>query len=422
MVRKAIGRVTIIGRGHAAITASHAKTVELVSEQEIGPRATCVVAVGARVESGDLLELRGWIDLTLEAGGITDVIRGHANPASARGDRLVVRRGAAAVRDALLVEADKGAADLDRRLVAALTDPQATVTVRLAPAQDQRRGRGALIVSPGAPWTGSTSEPSRPAEVNLRSPLSAQDVELATSSLVDSAHVSLDANLAADRAALALVEAAWSEGHFVLAAEGLGPLPSALAVAGVDLSNVSRSRPACTGSPPGLDRTRCHLRRCGGPVGRGGTSDRRDREGDPERPGRGRARRGDGQHARHAVAGAGRIDRALAARTRRDRRGRAKREHVGWQQRRGPPPLHRGPGRGAGGSRRIDARGLRCASARDGHVAKGGLRSRARARRARTPSPGSPPRRSCCGSSRGPAAGPRWCDAPAPPPARGDAS
>ena len=45
MVTRAIGRVAIIGRGHAAITASHAKTVELVTEPEIGPRATCVVAV-----------------------------------------------------------------------------------------------------------------------------------------------------------------------------------------------------------------------------------------------------------------------------------------------------------------------------------------------------------------------------------------
>src|SRR5215212_1305962 len=92
MLTRAIGRVTIIGRGHAAITASHAKTVELVTEQEIGPRATCVAAVGARVDSGDLLALRGWIDLTIEAGGITDVVRAHANPAFAAGDRLVVRR------------------------------------------------------------------------------------------------------------------------------------------------------------------------------------------------------------------------------------------------------------------------------------------------------------------------------------------
>jgi uncharacterized protein len=239
MVTKAIGRVTIIGRGHAAITASHAKTVELVAEPEIGPRATCVAAVDSRVESGDLLGLRGWIDLTIEAGGMADVVRGHANPAFSPGDRLVVRRAPAPVRDALLVEADRGAADLDRRLVAALAHPGATVTVTLSPAQDERGGRGALIVSPGAPWSGPAAAPSRPVEMSLRSPLSPEDVEAVTRALDDAAHISLDANLAADPAAVALVQAAWNEGHHVLPADGLGPLASALAVAGVGLSSVS---------------------------------------------------------------------------------------------------------------------------------------------------------------------------------------
>jgi hypothetical protein len=239
MVTRAIGRVTIIGRGHAAITASHAKTVELVTEQEIGPRATCVAAVGAEVESGDLLELRGWIELTIEAGGVIDVVRGHANPAFAPGDRLVVRRGPAPVRDALLVEADKGASDLDPLLVAALKDPGATVTVSLSAAQDERGDRGALIVSPGAPWSTPGAAAARPADVSLRSPLSAEDLELAARSLDDATHVSVDANLAGDPAAASLVQAAWNGGHFVLAAEGLGALPSALAVAGVGLSNVN---------------------------------------------------------------------------------------------------------------------------------------------------------------------------------------
>jgi hypothetical protein len=239
MVTQAIGRVTIIGRGHAAITASHAKTVELAAEPEIGPRATCVAAVDARVESGDLLGLRGWIDLMIEAGGVTEVVRGHANPAFAPGDRLVVRQAPAPVLDALLVEADRGAADLDRRLVAALADPGATVTVTLSPAQDERGGRGALIVSPGAPWSSPAAAPSRPVEMSLRSPLSPEDVEAATHALDDAEYVSLDGNLAGDPAAVALVQAAWNGGHHVLPAAGLGPLPSALAVAGVDLSSVS---------------------------------------------------------------------------------------------------------------------------------------------------------------------------------------
>ena len=238
MVTRAIGRVTIIGRGHAAITALHTKTVELVTEPEIGPRATCVAAVGAQVESGELLGLRGWIDLMIEAGGVTDVVRAHANPAFEAGDRLVVRRAAAPVRDALLVEADKGASDLDPRLVAALKNPESTVAVRMSPARDERGGRGALLVSPGPPWSTRGQVATRPVDVNLRSPLSAEDIGLATRSLDDAAHIALDADLACDPAAIALVQAARSGGHFVLPSDRLEPLPSALAVAGVDLSNV----------------------------------------------------------------------------------------------------------------------------------------------------------------------------------------
>jgi uncharacterized protein len=238
MVTRAIGPVTIIGRGHAAITASHEKTVELLTEPEIGPRATCVVAVAAQVGGGDIADLRGWIDLTIEAGGVSDVVRAHANPAFAAGDRLVVRRASAPVRDALLVEADKGASDLNPGLVAALKDAGATVTVTLSPAAGEWPGRGALIVSPGAPWS-SRGAATRPDDLTLRSPLSPEDSELATRSLEDAAYISLDANLAGDPAAVSLIQAAWSGGHFVLPAGDLGPLPSALAVAGVDLSSVS---------------------------------------------------------------------------------------------------------------------------------------------------------------------------------------
>ena len=238
MVTQAIGRVTIIGRGHAAITASHAKTVELVTEPEIGSRATCVAAVGAHVESGDLLDLRGWIDLAIEADGVTDVVRAHANPAFAAGDRLVVRRNPVPVRDALLIDADKGASDLDPRLVAALREPGRAVTVSMSPAQDERASRGALVVSPGAPWSAPGAAATRPADMKLRSPLSAEDIELASRSLDVGAYLFLDANLARDPGAINLVQAAWSRGHFVLPADGLGPLPSALAVAGVGLSNV----------------------------------------------------------------------------------------------------------------------------------------------------------------------------------------
>jgi hypothetical protein len=120
-----------------------------------------------------------------------------------------------------------------------LKDPESTVTATLSPAQDERGRRGALIVSPGAPWSAPRAARIRPCDVSLSSPLSSENVEQADDALGDGAYVSLDAGLAGDPAAVNLIQSAWNGGHFVLPSEGLGPLPSALAVAGVDLSNVN---------------------------------------------------------------------------------------------------------------------------------------------------------------------------------------
>ena len=165
----------------------------------------------------------------------------------------------------------------------------------------------------------------------------------------------------------------------MLPAEGLGPLPSALAVAGVDLSSVSVVDLRALARRPGSIEPEATCVAVAVPVGRRRTGDRGDRDGDPRRPRRRRARRGHGQHGHHAVAGAGRIRRAIAARTLRDRRGGPQRERFGRGRRRRPPPPGGGAGRRAGGSRRAHARDLRGASARHGHVAKGGLRGRPRA-------------------------------------------
>ena len=373
MVRQAIGRVTIIGRGHAAITASHAKTVELVIEPEIGARATCVAAVGARVESGDLLDLRGWIDLTIEADGVSDVVRAHANPAFVAGHRLVVRREPAPVRDALLVEADRGAADLDPGLVAALKDARINghgdpVAGRGRAAKPRRAHRLARrsLERPGRGRTLGRREPAFTAEPGRRR---------AVHPVARGCRVRLPPGgprrrSGGDRSGAGRLErgplrpscrGAWAA-HVRARCGRDGPFER------------ERRGPARPGSPPRRDRAGGHLPRGERSIGRCGSSDRRDREGDPERPRRGRARCRDRHHADRAVAGAGWVGRAVAPWTLGDRGGWAERGCVrrGWL--RAPPPPGCGAGRGAGGSRCLDAGGVCGASARHGNVAQGGIR------------------------------------------------
>jgi 16S rRNA C1402 (ribose-2'-O) methylase RsmI len=139
--------VTIAGRGHAAIRGSHAKTLELISAAEITARATCVVGVAAETGRQDLAGFVGPVSIRLRAGGHEDVVHAVANPRFEPGDRLVVRRSRHASGETFAVDADRGAAGLDRGLVRALGTPGARleVTVRQEVAAGER-GAGLLTV------------------------------------------------------------------------------------------------------------------------------------------------------------------------------------------------------------------------------------------------------------------------------------
>lgn len=120
--------VVVVARGHPGITGRHVKTLELTAEPEITERASCVVGVAAKLPA-ELRSLRGQVRLTLAAGGFEAAVTGEVNPRYASAERLVVRRSDVLEPETYLINADAGAADLPRELVAALADPAAAVEV-----------------------------------------------------------------------------------------------------------------------------------------------------------------------------------------------------------------------------------------------------------------------------------------------------
>jgi hypothetical protein len=137
------------GRGHPAIRATHAKTLEFSGDPEITGRATCVVAVAAQALNDLPDGLAGPVRIGIRAGGHEATVRALANPGWRPGGTAVVRRSRNRRPDTLATEADLVAADLPRPLVAALADPaiEVEVTVERAPARPD--GRTALILM----WT-----------------------------------------------------------------------------------------------------------------------------------------------------------------------------------------------------------------------------------------------------------------------------
>lgn len=124
--------VVLRARGHARITATHAKTFELSADDAIGREASCVIGVGVRGDWDALGGLMGPVAIVVEAGGHKQTIHAEASPFWTRGHGLVVRKSGFRSDDTLAIDADTAAADLDRSLVAALADAdcELTVTVR----------------------------------------------------------------------------------------------------------------------------------------------------------------------------------------------------------------------------------------------------------------------------------------------------
>jgi 16S rRNA C1402 (ribose-2'-O) methylase RsmI len=139
--------VTFGGRGHAAIRGTHAKTLELIRAADISARATCVVGVAVEAASEDLAGFVGPVSIRLRAGGHEDVVHAVANPRFQPGDRMVVRISGHRSGETFAVHADRGAAGLDRELVAALGRPgtRLEVTVRQEASVGQA-GAGLLTV------------------------------------------------------------------------------------------------------------------------------------------------------------------------------------------------------------------------------------------------------------------------------------
>ena len=137
--------VSFTCRGHPGIAGTHDKTLELTRAREVTRRATCVLGVASDHDDRGLLALRGRIEVTLECAGLRDSFAANLSPFFLGDDSLVFRRGPGLRGRTFAYDATKTAADVDRALVNALTDPDAElhVTVR---ATRRGRVRGVLFV------------------------------------------------------------------------------------------------------------------------------------------------------------------------------------------------------------------------------------------------------------------------------------
>ena len=120
---------TFAARGHRNIKATHRTTLEITKEANLTPRGDCIIAVGSEKGAADLnrelveaLKRGAEATLVIEAGGVTETVRGHGDPriTLTHPTDIVVRKSLYVDSRTLMVEADKSASDLSRELVEAL--------------------------------------------------------------------------------------------------------------------------------------------------------------------------------------------------------------------------------------------------------------------------------------------------------------
>ncbi|MGM0604395.1 MAG: DUF371 domain-containing protein [Halobacteriota archaeon] len=133
-------REVIHARGHEHVSADHASTFEVTTDDWLTPAGDCILAIEADRSPAAFDESfvdacgdpDATITATIEVGSRTETIRGRGHPDIAlTNDRSAVGRTSDYVDDrTIMVGADKAAADLDRELVAALADgAEVTLTV-----------------------------------------------------------------------------------------------------------------------------------------------------------------------------------------------------------------------------------------------------------------------------------------------------
>lgn len=122
--------LTLVARGHAAITASDGRTLELLESDEWANRDS-VIGYDLRFDPVALDRLRGRVLVQLQSDAATDQFEATISPLFHRGQPLLFRRDSAVRARSFAFLSSKAAADLARPLIDTLKRPGALLEITL---------------------------------------------------------------------------------------------------------------------------------------------------------------------------------------------------------------------------------------------------------------------------------------------------
>ena len=128
--------IHILCRGHAAITATDSRTLELIDAEEWANRDGAI-GYDAKFDPAALDGLRGRVLVELSCGEASDRFEATISPLFHRGQPLLFRRDPSVRSRSFAFLASKTAADLSRDLVEALKKPGAQLDIALTPLSEE---------------------------------------------------------------------------------------------------------------------------------------------------------------------------------------------------------------------------------------------------------------------------------------------
>jgi len=140
LMRSKCSKEIINAFGHKNILATHTTTFEITKATELSKDGDCIIAVKADKACSDIskdfrdaLKEARRVEITIEAGGVSDVVTAYGSPALRikHPEDIVVRKSDYIDERTLAILADKSASELKQELVEELRKPNTKVKIIL---------------------------------------------------------------------------------------------------------------------------------------------------------------------------------------------------------------------------------------------------------------------------------------------------
>lgn len=119
--------------GHENILSTHKNTLEFTKDTNLTLKGNCIVGVNSNFIEKQIKEVLKWnkIKIIVECHGIKDEIEGIVNKEFSSKDEIVIRKSNFISNRTLVIMANKGSTDLNRKLINQMKSKNAKTTVIL---------------------------------------------------------------------------------------------------------------------------------------------------------------------------------------------------------------------------------------------------------------------------------------------------